>query len=79
MAYIKVNPSYYTILLQERLLATLQPDEVDKILRSFGWSPQDLARGYMIQVKITLQHLPFTIKPHIIQTNGTYIPTKYND
>ncbi|XP_035706919.1 probable serine/threonine-protein kinase DDB_G0272282 isoform X3 [Folsomia candida] len=33
----------------ERLLATLQPDEVDKILRSFGWTPQDLARGYMVQ------------------------------
>ncbi|CAG7727834.1 unnamed protein product, partial [Allacma fusca] len=33
----------------ERLLSTLSPDHIDKILRSFGWSPNDLARGYMIQ------------------------------
>jgi hypothetical protein len=41
-------PSY----LQERLLGTLQPEEIDKILRSFGWAPPDLARGYMVQVSL---------------------------
>jgi hypothetical protein len=38
--------------LQERLLGTLQPEEIDKILRSFGWAPPDLARGYMVQVSL---------------------------
>ncbi len=40
-------------LSQERLLSTLQPEEIDKILQSFGWTPLDLARGYMIQVSKT--------------------------
>lgn len=38
-------------IVMERLLSTLQPEEVDKILRSFGWTVGDLARGYMVQVK----------------------------
>ncbi|CAL8124278.1 unnamed protein product [Orchesella dallaii] len=36
-------------IVMERLLSTLQPEEVDKILRSFGWGVADLARGYMVQ------------------------------
>ena len=55
----------FIFYLQERLLGTLQPEEIDKILRSFGWTPPDLARGYMIQVRIYLKIVILSLVYHL--------------
>lgn len=38
-------------ILLDRLFSVLQHDEVLQILHSFGWSYEDYARGYILQVR----------------------------
>lgn len=38
-------------ILLDRLFSVLQHDEVLQVLQSFGWSYEDYARGYILQVK----------------------------
>ena len=37
-------------ILLDRLFSVLQHDEVLQVLHSFGWSYEDYARGYILQV-----------------------------
>ena len=37
-------------ILLDRLFSVLQHDEVLQVLHSFGWSYEDYARGYVLQV-----------------------------
>lgn len=41
----------------DRLFSGLQHDEVLQILHAFGWSYEDYARGYILQVCSTLASL----------------------
>lgn len=42
-------------ILLDRLFSVLQHDEVLQVLQSFGWTYEDYARGYILQVKQILQ------------------------
>lgn len=37
-------------ILLDRLFSVLQRDEVVQVLRGFGWTQEDYARGYILQV-----------------------------
>ena|SRR6218665_3999126 len=37
-------------ILLDRLLCTLEHDELVQLLHTFGWSYEDYSRGYMLQV-----------------------------
>lgn len=37
-------------ILLDRLFSVLQHDEVLQVLQSFGWTYEDYARGYILQV-----------------------------
>jgi hypothetical protein len=41
-------------ILLDRLFSVLQHDEVLQVLQSFGWTYEDYARGYILQVKTIL-------------------------
>ena len=41
-------------ILLDRLFSVLQHDEVLQVLHGFGWSYEDYARGYILQVR---QHI----------------------
>lgn len=45
-------------ILLDRLFSVLQHDEVLQVLHGFGWTYEDYARGYILQV--SLRVLPFT-------------------
>lgn len=38
-------------ILLDRLFSVLQKDQVLQVLHGFGWTPEDYARGYILQVK----------------------------
>jgi len=40
-------------ILLDRLFSVLRQDEVSAVLRGFGWTHEDYARGYILQVIIT--------------------------
>jgi len=37
-------------ILLDRLFSVLRQDEVSAVLRGFGWTHEDYARGYILQV-----------------------------
>lgn len=39
-------------ILLDRLFSVLRQDEVSAVLRGFGWTHEDYARGYILQVYI---------------------------
>ena len=43
-------------ILLDRLFSVLQHDEVLQVLHSFGWSYEDYARGYILQVNDDKMH-----------------------
>lgn len=53
-------------ILLDRLLCTLEHDELVNLLHAFGWTYEDYSRGYMLQVSTKhcclITHLPFTIR-----------------
>ena len=43
-------------ILLDRLFSVLQHEEVLQVLHGFGWSYEDYARGYILQVSILLMY-----------------------
>jgi hypothetical protein len=43
-------------ILLDRLFSVLQHDEVLQVLHGFGWSYEDYARGYILQVNVRYGH-----------------------
>jgi len=43
-------------ILLDRLFSVLQRDEVLQVLHGFGWTHEDYARGYILQVRYYLYH-----------------------
>lgn len=62
-------------ILLDRLFSVLRPDQVVQVLRGFGWTQDDYARGYILNVSIccTLDlHPSFTLGFRVIFPR--YIP-----
>jgi len=38
-------------ILLDRLFSVLRPEQVLQVLRGFGWTQEDYARGYILQVR----------------------------
>ena len=48
-------------MLLDRLFSLLSPDEVNTVLRGFGWTMQDYQRGYILKVHGTRKNIiPFS-------------------
>lgn len=45
-------------ILLDRLFSVLQRDEVLQVLHGFGWTHEDYARGYILQVTTIHKSLP---------------------
>lgn len=41
-------------ILLDRLFSVLRPDQVVQVLRGFGWTQDDYARGYILNVSTTI-------------------------
>lgn len=41
-------------ILLDRLFSVLQKEQVLQVLHGFGWTPEDYARGYILQVNVKI-------------------------
>ena len=64
-------------ILLDRLFSVLQHEEVLQVLQGFGWTYEDYARGYILQVE-RLQQLPIRCKSRknnfTGRKNNIYLP-----
>jgi hypothetical protein len=44
-------------ILLDRLFSVLQREEVLQVLHGFGWTHEDYARGYILQVRVSVNAL----------------------
>ena len=51
-------------ILLDRLFSVLPPEDVVQVLTGFGWSLEDYARGYILQVSLVFSFSLFLLSPH---------------
>ena len=63
-------------ILLDRLFSVLQHEEVLQVLHGFGWTYEDYARGYILQVSLENRDLKYNSTVHKKPQTVIYFPQK---